>query len=574
MFLSSTRIAWSILVCSLLLCISCGGDGGEESMGGDGERCYGNSTCDSGLICDSDNICVVDSSDPCDGVTCSGNGFCAVSDGEAVCVCDDGFHDDGLDCIADEDDLCAGIECDGYGDCFVSGGIANCVCDPGYYDEGLRCIEDSSPCDGEDCSDHGDCVVRGDRATCDCDEGYEEDGLSCVEVDLCDGETCSGHGDCVVRSGRATCDCDEGYEENGLRCIEEGADPCDGENCSSHGDCIVRSGGAVCDCDEGYEAEGLRCIEIDLCEGERCSGHGDCVVRSGRATCDCDGGYHSEGLDCVEDDVPEHPVISIDRRIMRHDGPVNHVLLIEDSNIVGSFAPDEVFTAEISWSLPGEENMSAIWRGAVIGDWNPTVRIAEIHSGRTPRIGETQEETFSVRLPSEPGWYTIRFILNAGFTMPARISDFTHYRYDFIVQVCDGGECHAVPEHDYWMVLRNGGSVEHHLAIVSENLIGRTLSRGSAQTLSFSWQIPHEENFSAVYRCNAFGSWAQDVQLASFHAGMTPSRGETQRETISFTSPGTAGIYSLRLICNAAFSYAGSFTGDTHYFFDMVFNVR
>jgi hypothetical protein len=38
---------------------------------------------------------------PCAGQTCSGHGSCEVTEGLAACVCDDGYHADGLTCVAD-----------------------------------------------------------------------------------------------------------------------------------------------------------------------------------------------------------------------------------------------------------------------------------------------------------------------------------------------------------------------------------------------------------------------------------------------------------------------------------------
>lgn len=37
--------------------------------------------------------------DPCQGVSCSGHGLCAVAGGQALCVCDSGFEPRGLDCV-------------------------------------------------------------------------------------------------------------------------------------------------------------------------------------------------------------------------------------------------------------------------------------------------------------------------------------------------------------------------------------------------------------------------------------------------------------------------------------------
>ena len=50
---------------------------------------------------------VIASSDPCDGVTCSGHGECVVTDGQASCDCEEGYHAVGLDC--EEDQTTSGV---------------------------------------------------------------------------------------------------------------------------------------------------------------------------------------------------------------------------------------------------------------------------------------------------------------------------------------------------------------------------------------------------------------------------------------------------------------------------------
>lgn len=45
---------------------------------------------------------------PCEGVTCSGHGSCRIVDGQAACICDAGYHAEGLYCVEDVD-ACAGI---------------------------------------------------------------------------------------------------------------------------------------------------------------------------------------------------------------------------------------------------------------------------------------------------------------------------------------------------------------------------------------------------------------------------------------------------------------------------------
>jgi hypothetical protein len=85
-------------------------------------------------------------------------------------------------------DLCADVTCSGHGTCRVGNdGDAYCVCEQGYVPNGLECLLYTDPCAGVTCSDHGDCVVgANDQPECDCDPGYLPDGLACVEDTTCD----------------------------------------------------------------------------------------------------------------------------------------------------------------------------------------------------------------------------------------------------------------------------------------------------------------------------------------------------------------------------------------------------
>ena len=48
------------------------------------------------------SVTIASTSDPCDGVTCSGHGDCVVTDGQASCDCEEGYHAVGLDCEEDQ----------------------------------------------------------------------------------------------------------------------------------------------------------------------------------------------------------------------------------------------------------------------------------------------------------------------------------------------------------------------------------------------------------------------------------------------------------------------------------------
>jgi hypothetical protein len=82
---------------------------------------------------------------PCDGVTCSGHGDCAVVGADAVCDCATGYHAEGLACVADlppdpcDTTVCgANAECD-QGVCVCLGGyegdpVAGCTAIPSTED--------------------------------------------------------------------------------------------------------------------------------------------------------------------------------------------------------------------------------------------------------------------------------------------------------------------------------------------------------------------------------------------------------------------------------------------------------
>jgi hypothetical protein len=124
-------------------------------------------------------------------------------------------------------------------------------------------------------------------------------------------------------------------------------------------------------------------------------------------------------------------------------------------------------------------------------------------------------------------------------------------------------------------VSRNDGGRECQLAIESENVSAQTYAPNQSTKLNLSWQIPHGgEDFNALYKCNAFGSWDQTNELAKLHDGGTPPRSASQKESFSFVTPSSPGVYSVRLICNAAAGFATSFPGHTHYFVDLVFTVK
>jgi hypothetical protein len=83
---------------------------------------------------------------------------------------------------------CTDVNCSNHGTCIVDSStgvnIAVCECDDGYFEDGLNCKE-ITPCTDVNCSNHGLCKIdtsaEVERAYCECNDGYFEDGLNCNE---------------------------------------------------------------------------------------------------------------------------------------------------------------------------------------------------------------------------------------------------------------------------------------------------------------------------------------------------------------------------------------------------------
>ena len=168
-------------------------------------------------------------------------------------------------------------------------------------------------------------------------------------------------------------------------------------------------------------------------------------------------------------------------------------------------------------------------------------------------------------------------ILDGSHSFPADYTDWSHYKYDFPFEVIGHGEA---PLEASWFYVGeeagrrsalNGGA--RLMAIENNDLAGKTFQPGQTASLAFNWQIPYVENYTAIFKGNAFGSWDQNVEIGQFHSGLTPTKGETHSASMSFTVPQEAGIYSLRINLQASYTIATSFTDITHYFRDFVFSV-
>ena len=105
---------------------------------------------------------------PCSGVSCSGQGSCAVwLDGTtAYCRCNIGWHPSGYGAGCEPNDgtnPCAGVTCSGHGTCLPAGPLAVCTCDDGYLLDvsALNCLPEVVAADADGDAGYVDYPVRG-----------------------------------------------------------------------------------------------------------------------------------------------------------------------------------------------------------------------------------------------------------------------------------------------------------------------------------------------------------------------------------------------------------------------------
>jgi hypothetical protein len=293
--------------------------------------------CDAGSH-DEGGECVPD--EECMSTTCSGHGTCDDTGGAVDCTCDTGWtgpycgecdgdggwHDDGAgDCTMDP---CLPDPCTlDHTECEVSGGDAVCVCEAGYHDDGGVCVVDEV-CGAGSCSGHGTCDDTGGEIDCACDAGYT--GATCADCDAaagyhddgaggCTDDAClpnpcaSPKGVCAATGGTPpfVCSCDPGYHDDGTGGCT--MDPCLPDPCAAMGMACMDDGDGTytCytpDCDDGNpctvdENVGGTCVYTDATDGAACSTT-LCISGQTCAGGSCGGGaivVCDDGKDCTDD---------------------------------------------------------------------------------------------------------------------------------------------------------------------------------------------------------------------------------------------------------------------------------
>ncbi len=320
---------------ALAACAACddgGGGGASAGAGFLGAACYGNGTCDDGLVCSADGTCVEGEGDarpppPGDAAPVDGEppptGDAAADAAPSDAAADAAPEPDGAPVGCGPLRPCPeGQVCLESGECAADGACREDTDCPGAR----ICVDGGCP-EPEVCFGPDDCDaprVCGDGA---CVEPCAGDA-GCADDEICVDGACLATPECVDDA-----DCAGTRACVGGRCPEPavcfGADDCDDGRACADGECRASCGGdADCPglqrCEAGVCRESGRCVDHADCEGERVCGDGQCAERcqgdldcAGTRQCDlvsgvcppppvcvlnedCDGGRECSGGRCVQ----------------------------------------------------------------------------------------------------------------------------------------------------------------------------------------------------------------------------------------------------------------------------------
>lgn len=261
---------------------------------GDGTTCADADECATGLA------------------NCSQNSTCMNTDGSFMCVCNDGYKDDGNGACVDIDECAEGSNnCDAKALCINTDGSFTCACPPELFDKN----GDGTECTGSDecatgtstCDVNADCTNTPESFTCACKTGFfdnspNQDGSSCADVDECGGGTdnCDPQAACANTFGSFTCTCPNGTNDvngDGTLCLQ-GQGACAQNTCDPLATCVnvPQAPGYICLCPNGYTAtqNGTKCEDLDECAmatSNNCDVNATCTNGVGDYSCRCNAGY-------------------------------------------------------------------------------------------------------------------------------------------------------------------------------------------------------------------------------------------------------------------------------------------
>ena len=168
-------------------------------------------------------------------------------------------------------DFCLGVDCSEHGQCVERDGQATCLCDNGYLVvDDTQCVSRAAGCFGVDCSDHGRCIIDGGEPLCLCDTGYvNESATTCfVPPGYCVGaQDCDVPNPCLLGSCNGVGYCEYENVPDGDPCGELGVTACDGADRCESGICVAN-----------YVGQDTPCGDTSFCNGqELCDGYGRCL---------------------------------------------------------------------------------------------------------------------------------------------------------------------------------------------------------------------------------------------------------------------------------------------------------
>ncbi|XP_063703047.1 nidogen [Culicoides brevitarsis] len=247
-----------------------------------------------GVACDIENNCSAYAS-------CQWNDISS----KYECICNPGYHGDGIDCREKEVSCVEHDSCDEHAQCVYNEKLrtSTCVCDQGYEGDGKYCHVMAECNSNEDCGHNSHCS----DGICICDAGFERD-LSdfCVKTGSCDGAYCAENAICKWDPTEKVkyCHCPEGFVGDGIRTCKSIPPPCNvRNNCGLYASCVPNERHQYeCRCDTGYDGDGFVCNPERNCRNypEICDRNADCESYGATWRCVCRNGFLGNGSKCNE----------------------------------------------------------------------------------------------------------------------------------------------------------------------------------------------------------------------------------------------------------------------------------
>ena len=301
--------------------------------------CPGNAICDphKRCLCPEPNI-GNDCRHPCEKTLCGSNSKCMLVNGEAQCLCGEGFTGSPGQCT--DINECSTNPCPPGAVCTNLPGGYTCECPGGssgdpYSTQGCLRIELSTCSTRKPCPSGEKCVLDSfsGNNVCVCGQGYQRYTQgNCRDINECeatDKQACGNNALCKNLPGSYECHCAPGFngnpylscdECNSLECqcqapykLVDGncvLSGCDKGKCPPGAECISITGGvSYCACPKGYRtlSDGT-CEDINECsENRQACGYGAiCKNTLGKYECKCPDGYAVDAYRGICSIAPKH----------------------------------------------------------------------------------------------------------------------------------------------------------------------------------------------------------------------------------------------------------------------------